>query len=322
MKQFCTEGWTDKSKLNSAINAYWPERAFITLQRGLLMKDSRLIIPSSLRLDMLDKIHAGYQGIRKCRERARESVWWPGLSKQIEDMVTTCPTCWNHRKNYAEPMIPTPLPERPWQKVATDLFYHKGKTYIIVVGYYSRFFKWELRTLLTLKVVLLSPWLPRNRCLWQWASICSRHIFKFAEEWGYTNLTCSPHYPQSNGEVERAVTTAKNLIIKSEDPYLALLTYRSTPLENGYTPAELLMSPEKLIPKLPNFEQLRRTERAYKQREAENYNKRHRASVLPDLNPGDKVWIPGKSSPASGDSEISSAQVICRQNRAIPSTKE
>lgn len=120
--------------------------------------------------------------------------------------------------------------------------------------------------------------------------------------------------------MERAVKTAKNLIIKSEDPYLALLTYRTTPLENGYTPAELLMSPEKLIPKLPNFEQLRRTERAYKQREAENYNKRHRASVLPDLNPGDKVWIPGKSSPASGDSEISSAQVICRQNRAIPST--
>ena len=141
LQQFCTKGWPDKSKLNSAINAYWPERASITFQRGLLMKDSRLLIPSSLRLDMLDEIHSGHQGIRKCRKRARESVWWHSLSKQIEDMVTTCPTCCKHRKNHAEPMIPTPLPERPWQKVATDLFDHNGKTYIIVVDYNSRFFE-------------------------------------------------------------------------------------------------------------------------------------------------------------------------------------
>lgn len=64
---------------------------------------------------------------------------------------------------------------------------------------------------------------------------------KFAEEWGFTHLTTSPHYPQSNGEVQRAVQTAKDLITKSEDPYLALLSYRSTLLHNGYTPAELLM---------------------------------------------------------------------------------
>lgn len=45
----------------------------------------------------------------------------------------------------------------------------------------------------------------------------------------------------------------------------------------------------KLIPKLSNFEQLRNTKRAYKQRQAEFYNKRHRAPALPDLNPDDKV---------------------------------
>ena len=141
LQEFSTEGWPDKSKLNSALKAFRPERACITFQRGLLMKDSRLIIPSSLRLDTLDKIHAGHQGIRKCRNRAREPVWWPGISKQIKEMATTCPTCCKHRKNHTESMIATPVPERPWQKVTTYLFYHSGKTYVIVVNYYSRFFE-------------------------------------------------------------------------------------------------------------------------------------------------------------------------------------
>ena len=57
------------------------------------MKDSSVIIPSALRLEVLDKIHTGHQGIQKCLERAKDGVWWPGLSKQLEDLVRECTTC-------------------------------------------------------------------------------------------------------------------------------------------------------------------------------------------------------------------------------------
>ncbi len=37
------------------------------------------------------------------------------------------------------------------------------------------------------------------------------------------------------------VQTMKKLLTKSDDPYQGLLSYRSAPLSNGYSPAELLM---------------------------------------------------------------------------------
>ena len=64
----------------------------------------------------------------------------------------------------------------------------------------------------------------------------------FANNYGFTHTMSSPCYPQGNGAAERGVRTMKALLGKSEDPYSALLVYRTTPLENRYSPAKLLMS--------------------------------------------------------------------------------
>ena len=64
---------------------------------------------------------------------------------------------------------------------------------------------------------------------------------KFANDWGFSISTSSPKFPRSNGEVERAVQTAKAILKKGKDQAEALLAYRSTPLACGYSPAQLLM---------------------------------------------------------------------------------
>ena len=56
-----------------------------------------------MRLEVLDKIHEAHMGINKCRERAKQAVWWPGLSKQIQDMVENCEVCLKHKANLLEP---------------------------------------------------------------------------------------------------------------------------------------------------------------------------------------------------------------------------
>ena len=69
----------------------------------------------------------------------------------------------------------------------------------------------------------------------------SQEYSHFAREWGFQIAPSSAMYAQSNGEAERAVQTVKNILKKEKDKEIALLVYRSTPLSNGYSPAELLM---------------------------------------------------------------------------------
>ena len=114
----------------------------------------------------------------------------------------------------------------------------------------------------------------------------------------------SPRYSQANGAAERAVRTIKQMLKKAEDPYLALLAYRTTPLHNGFSPSELLFgrklkdtvptNPDKLKPKWPNMVKVTSKEIALKQKQTKYYNKRHRVQNLPQLCEGDNVWIKDK----------------------------
>ena len=88
LKQYCESGWPNKHQVPQILKSYYSVSAELTIQQGLLMRNNRLVIPSSLCHDMLDRLHTGHQGITKCRRRAQQSMWWPGLNKQLEDLVT------------------------------------------------------------------------------------------------------------------------------------------------------------------------------------------------------------------------------------------
>ena len=112
----------------------------------------------------------------------------------------------------------------------------------------------------------------------------SAEFAKFAEDWGFTHITSSAKYSQSNGEAERMVQTTKNLLTKSDDPYEALLAYRAIPLENGFSPAELCTgrrlrttlptTTSKLTPQWPELTKLREKEGKIKTEQTKDYNRR------------------------------------------------
>ncbi|KAK7918628.1 hypothetical protein WMY93_009912 [Mugilogobius chulae] len=131
----------------------------------------------------------------------------------------------------------------------------------------------------------------------------------FSAAYGFKHVTSSPRFPQSNGEAERAVQTVKNLLKKAADPYLALLAYRATPLQNGYSPAELLMGrrlrttlptlSSQLDPTLPDSSTLAQKEREKRMLDIANFNRRHRAKPLCNLAPGEQVWVTDTKTPGT-----------------------
>ena len=67
--QYCFENWLERHLLPSTICPYWTDHAHLTVQ-NVLLKDTRIVIPSPMCLEVLDKIHDSHMGINKCGEQA------------------------------------------------------------------------------------------------------------------------------------------------------------------------------------------------------------------------------------------------------------
>ena len=126
-----------------------------------------------------------------------------------------------------EPLLTSPLPSRPWQKVAADLFELNKAQYLIVVDYFSRYpevVKLNSTTSISiiniLKSIFARHGIP-SKLITDNGPQFSSHTFKeFSSTYSFQHVTSSPRYPQSNGMAERAVGTAKRLLQCAQDPHL------------------------------------------------------------------------------------------------------
>ena len=213
---YCQQKWPSKNEITSHMKPYWAVRNALTVNQGLLLYNCRIVVPVSLQNETLGKIHQGHQGIERCRLLAQNSVWWPGLYRDIQETVRKCSVCAKFHTPSKEPLMPSVLPERPWQKLGSDLFELQGKNYLLIVDYFSRF----------IEVIKLAS-TSANAVITATKSVFSRYgvpellitdngpqymcatFRKFAEEYNFTHTTSSPHFPQSNGQAERTVQTVK-----------------------------------------------------------------------------------------------------------------
>ena len=145
LKRTVESEWPDrKSSAAPIISPYWNYCDEISTYHGIMFNGEKVIVSKSLQPKMLAVIHSSHLGVGKCKRRARDVVYWPGMNAEIGDVVSKCKV-WStyQRSNPKELLHSHPVPQCPWARVGADLFELNSKTFLIIVDYYSGFIEVE-----------------------------------------------------------------------------------------------------------------------------------------------------------------------------------
>ena len=234
---------------------------------GVLFKGRQVIIPQSMRKDILRQLHKGHPGIEKMRLLARQSVYWPNINRQIDESVRLCTQCQERMpEQRREPLLPHEIPITPWTKVGMDLFELNMVQYLLIVDYHSKFpVVHRLTSTTSASVVnavtgifgLLGS--PTEIMSDNGPQFIGAAFQQMCKDWGITHQTSSPRYPQSNGQIERTVRTVKEIIRKTqatgESTAAALLNLRCTPVDAHLpSPAEMMFGRQVRTPLPANLD--------------------------------------------------------------------
>ena len=88
----------------------------------LLLRGTRIVVPSILRDRVMKIAHEGHQGVVKTKNRLRSKVWWPKMDSDVEKLCKVCHGC-QVVSGYGppEPMSRVVPPSGPWQDCSADL---------------------------------------------------------------------------------------------------------------------------------------------------------------------------------------------------------
>ncbi|KAK7106830.1 hypothetical protein V1264_018043 [Littorina saxatilis] len=189
-----------------------------------------------------------------------------------------------------------------------DLLSFEGKDYMVVVDYYSRWLEILRLTSTTsaaviakLRSIFMTHGFPEVVKSDNGTQFQSKEFRDFAKEFDFRTSTSSPVFPQANGEAESGVKIAKK-ILRQSSPDIALLNYRATPHSStGVSPSQALMGrqlrtrlpvlPEVLVPRPVSDADIRQADQQAKDNYKFSYDKRHGATPLSKLVPGDQVLV-------------------------------
>ena len=246
LRRIIFNGWPEnKQDVPPIVTPYWHIRDQLSTYNGIIFKGERIVIPTSLRGEILQLLHSSHLGIVKTKQRARDMIYWPGLNSQIEEMTRNCAVCQqNQRKQQKEPMTIHPLPSLPWNKVGVDLFDFEGAHYLLCVDYYSNFIEVaplnkdtrSCAVIKHLKINIARYGIMETLISDNGPQFISKEFSDFCQKYKINHVTSSPTHQQSNGLAEEGVRQIKELMRKckesGEDFCLALLDLRNTPRDD------------------------------------------------------------------------------------------
>ena len=130
----------DKKNLPTDLQEFWNHREALSIEPGLITCGNRIIVPKEMRAKMLQYIHKGHQGKERYLLRARNTVFWPKITYDVQELIERCIICQEHGKSQSIIGTTQELPPFPWHTLATDIFYWKRMDFLIVTDVFSKYF--------------------------------------------------------------------------------------------------------------------------------------------------------------------------------------
>ena len=314
-----------RDKIPADLRAYYQLRDDLSASDGVALYKDRVIIPPSLRQEVLAALHSAHQGVSMMTARAEASVFWPGITADIHTVRNNCEHC--HRMAPSQPSappVPPIMPVYPFQAICADFFTHKGTHYLVIVDRYSN---WPIISrspggakglINNLRLAFVTYGTPEELASDGGPEFTATDTRAFLRDWGVHHRLSSVAFPHSNCRAEIGVKTMKRLItdntgqdgdLNTDAVQRAVLQYRNTPdPATKVSPAMCVFGRpiRDFIPVLPGKYQPHTTWRETLTAREDALRKRHvrmtdtwteHTRRLPPLRVGDHVRIQNQTGP-------------------------
>ena len=222
--RFIQTGWPTQIP-DEDIKPYWLHRSDLTVECNCVMYGIRVVIPRKLQQPILQELHSTHPGIQRMKALARSHIWWPGLDRDIEQLVRACTACQRVKQPPAvAPLHPWIWPARPWQRIHVDFAGpFLGTSFLIVVDAHS---KWPeviemssttaAKTIQVMRHLFSQYGLPQQLVSDNGPQFVSEEFGLFLKQNGVKHIKTAPYHPSSNGLAERFVRTFKEAMKSGE----------------------------------------------------------------------------------------------------------
>ncbi|XP_053686504.1 uncharacterized protein K02A2.6-like [Sabethes cyaneus] len=204
-------------------NSYSKVVPELSLEKGVVMRGYRVLVPPKLRSVILANIHQSHLGIVKSKSIARSSVWWPGIDSDIERFSRNCSSCLLESSSPPRAqLMPWKPPDKIWSRIHIDFAGPvRGWNFLIIVDALSKWVEVFATKSCTAQFVLekLTECIARFGIFDELVSdngtqFVSSEVQNFLAANGIRQKLTSPGHPATNGEAENMVKTFKASLLK------------------------------------------------------------------------------------------------------------
>ena len=253
--RYTETGWPNSAVSNPDLNSYARRRDELSLQDGCLLWGTRVIVPPTLRQEVMSELHADHSGSSRMKELARSYIWWPNLDRDLENVSASCEICLQHRPMPPKAELhPWEWPTSPWHRIHADFAGPvDGNYFLIIIDAHS---KWvniyktsgtaTADAIKGLRHSCSTFGLPISCITDTGPAFKSVECKHFMQKCGILHRTTAVYKPSTNGLAENIIKSFKSSLKKSKDPVHVtidrfLFQYRQTPHSTtGVSPSELM----------------------------------------------------------------------------------